>query len=845
MMQYFNSTESKINNSASITNESYPVAITTESISTDPVTLISAKISWRAVLFLVWIVIASMLGLVLFKRTVFIRRLVIKSLGIDFPDNKSISPEDVLKRCSLCFGLKKQIPLKISPYATSPVVCGLLRPIILLPQNLISSLNPGQLRAIFFHELAHIKRYDLWINLLQMLLQIIYFYNPLLWIANSRIRRTREQAVDEMVLVAMGKDAGEYPETLVNVAKLAFKRPALSLRLIGVVESEDALLGRIKHILNRPLPKSAKLGIVGLIVILIAAVILLPMAKNNKFSNWFGRNALIKFRPLESTTKYPNAYTKNYIVSFRKGEKLAIIVELFQTGKPMRNLGCKIFSGSLEPEELLVVLNKNYLNEEQTDIKYDLRISLGEQVFKLNDILVHTPAWFNGKNLDFFSGSSIPPAKLSKGQKYIEFANLISERAFPDDRRDDSPRIWIPGYVTDIPGQMYCILVKMLPLSQLEKLDVAVSVIDEKIQLPDGTYLPPNSSREERKSIADDYLLKVKEDLLRSEMPLPKLVAHQYYKAGESIAIIAEQVNSGQWKPTLGDLDLRNMDEELCFFSIDGKEFDSSLIFGPFEAFGANLHIPGDLGIRDLQLPLGEHTAAFGWRNIFAINLDEPDKNLFYKRLLTYPVEFEVVEEIPDGYYSKVYEEGWEDILASNISTPFTDDTMRQGVAGVLLTLCVNPLPFEIAFDVYAQAEGSERKEYVGQIARQANLKSRYILSCGSRIESLDWDNVGQKRYRLILVPSEKAAIANPPVTHYYGKEYVTDWVTFEKSKMFEQHYKSFFMDRIDHFSIIQNENGFKKYCMGIKAENPIARPKTIIKEFSFFLLKFLKAILK
>ncbi|MCK5225926.1 MAG: DUF4019 domain-containing protein, partial [Planctomycetes bacterium] len=111
------------------------------------------------------------------------------------------------------------------------------------------------------------------------LLQIFYFYNPLLWLANAVIRRVREQAVDEAVQVAMGEKAEQYPETLVNVAKLAFKRPALSLRLIGVVESRSALKGRVKRMLNRPIPKSAKLGILGLLTVLIFGAVLLPMAK--------------------------------------------------------------------------------------------------------------------------------------------------------------------------------------------------------------------------------------------------------------------------------------------------------------------------------------------------------------------------------------------------------------------------------------------------------------------------------------------------------------------------------------------------------------------------------------
>jgi hypothetical protein len=132
------------------------------------------------------------------------------------------------------------------------------------------------------HELAHIKRGDLWINTVQTALQIIYLYNPFLWLANAIIRRVREQAVDEIVLVAMGPKAQQYPETLLNVARLAFARPALSLRLIGVIESKNQLKERIRKMLERPLPKSAKLGIVGMLVVLALGAFLLPMAKANK-----------------------------------------------------------------------------------------------------------------------------------------------------------------------------------------------------------------------------------------------------------------------------------------------------------------------------------------------------------------------------------------------------------------------------------------------------------------------------------------------------------------------------------------------------------------------------------
>jgi beta-lactamase regulating signal transducer with metallopeptidase domain len=233
-----------------------------------------SALTWHGLLLLIWAVVAFALMLLLAQRAYFVRGL----LGQSEEANRTMLDE--LEDCRQRLGLRRTVALRLSPNATSPAVCGLLRPVILIPQSIAPRLQPQDLHAVLLHELAHVKRGDLWVNLIQTLLQIAYFYNPLLWLANAMIRRTREQAVDEAVLVAMGESASQYPETLVNIAKLAFtRRPALSLRLIGVVESKSALTARIKHILTRPLPKTAKLGLAGLTAVAIIGAILLPMAK--------------------------------------------------------------------------------------------------------------------------------------------------------------------------------------------------------------------------------------------------------------------------------------------------------------------------------------------------------------------------------------------------------------------------------------------------------------------------------------------------------------------------------------------------------------------------------------
>ncbi|MDD5063682.1 MAG: M56 family metallopeptidase [Phycisphaerae bacterium] len=233
-----------------------------------------APLSWQGIVFLIWAAVVAAMGLLLLQRAVFVIGLVAQS------QNPPQLMNDAFQFCRGQMGTKSKIGLKVSANTASPAVCGLFRPVILVPQNLAPTLGSSRLRMVFLHELAHIRRGDLWINLVQTILQIIYFYNPLLWLANFIIRRIREQAVDEAVLVAMGANAPQYPQTLVDVAKLAFSRPVLSLRLIGVVESKSALKSRIERMLNRPIPKSAKLGILGLIALFVFAVVLLPMAKS-------------------------------------------------------------------------------------------------------------------------------------------------------------------------------------------------------------------------------------------------------------------------------------------------------------------------------------------------------------------------------------------------------------------------------------------------------------------------------------------------------------------------------------------------------------------------------------
>ena len=176
-------------------------------------------------------------------------------------------------------GLRGQVRLRLVDDPMSPAVCGLFRPVILLPRALAETLSPQQLRAVLLHEAIHLRRGDVWMNCAQTLLQIAYWWHPLLWLANARMRRLREEAVDDAVMAALRDGADAYAPTLLEVAKFAFRRPLASLGLVGILESRSALRQRIERLVDFHPPRQARLGLLPLCVIFAFSAVALPMGQ--------------------------------------------------------------------------------------------------------------------------------------------------------------------------------------------------------------------------------------------------------------------------------------------------------------------------------------------------------------------------------------------------------------------------------------------------------------------------------------------------------------------------------------------------------------------------------------
>ena len=104
---------------------------------------------------------------------------------------------------------------------------GWLRPVILFPASALTGLSAEQLEALLAHELAHIRRYDYLVNLLQTTVETLFFYHPAVWWVSAQVRQEREHCCDDLAVAACG-DVLTYARALTALEQLRGSEPQLA-----------------------------------------------------------------------------------------------------------------------------------------------------------------------------------------------------------------------------------------------------------------------------------------------------------------------------------------------------------------------------------------------------------------------------------------------------------------------------------------------------------------------------------------------------------------------------------------------------------------------------------------
>jgi beta-lactamase regulating signal transducer with metallopeptidase domain len=143
--------------------------------------------------------------------------------------------------------IAQNVQIGESKYVKSPMILGFFKPIVLFPVGIINQLDIAEAEAILAHELAHFVRKDITVNMVQTLVEILFYYHPAIWWISTNIRVERENCCDDLAIKYLGNNI-HYAKTLVKMQEInSNQSPILALNF----SKKDSFFSqRIKRILN-------------------------------------------------------------------------------------------------------------------------------------------------------------------------------------------------------------------------------------------------------------------------------------------------------------------------------------------------------------------------------------------------------------------------------------------------------------------------------------------------------------------------------------------------------------------------------------------------------------------
>ncbi len=186
-----------------------------------------------------WAICAAMLALRMALGLVWVGRVGRGEIGVADPHWQARATHLAQR-----FGVARAVTVRVVADLASPLTAGLWRPLLLLPASLVCGMPPELLEALLAHEMAHIRRHDYLINLLQNMIEIVLFYHPAVWWISGQIRREREHIADDFAARILGEPR-RLALALSELEKLQFSSHHLAQAANG-----GHLMSRIKRLVR-------------------------------------------------------------------------------------------------------------------------------------------------------------------------------------------------------------------------------------------------------------------------------------------------------------------------------------------------------------------------------------------------------------------------------------------------------------------------------------------------------------------------------------------------------------------------------------------------------------------
>lgn len=229
---------------------------------------------WYVVLFAIWL--SGVIGLSIY--TIYVNLRFFSRIRKE-PEVSDSKARMAFEHCKQLTSVSQKITMIESKQVTGPTLAGFLKPILLLNPISLRKFDQQELRYIFLHELAHVKRKDIAVNWLMHSLLILHWFNPLLWFAYYKMREDQELACDFLALSYIHSgERSRYGLTLIKLME-NWSRSAALAGAVQISVNKSQLKRRIQMIALSK--KTYAWSLIGLVILVVLGVFVLTGPKGS------------------------------------------------------------------------------------------------------------------------------------------------------------------------------------------------------------------------------------------------------------------------------------------------------------------------------------------------------------------------------------------------------------------------------------------------------------------------------------------------------------------------------------------------------------------------------------
>ena len=195
--------------------------------------------------FLSWVVAFWLTGATAFSLRLLGGWILAERLRSRMVRPASAEWQRTLDRLKTRISVSRPVRLLVSGLLQAPAAIGWLRPIVLVPAGALAGLPAAQIEALLLHELAHIRRHDYLVHILQSAVEAVFFYHPAVWWISGHMRAERELCCDDIAVSITG-DAVIYARALAEFDSARWIQPTV------MAANGGSLADRIARLLGQP-----------------------------------------------------------------------------------------------------------------------------------------------------------------------------------------------------------------------------------------------------------------------------------------------------------------------------------------------------------------------------------------------------------------------------------------------------------------------------------------------------------------------------------------------------------------------------------------------------------------